>query len=185
MAIRCWRPKILKSGAHFPTSNSILNGNFRRVRLNRCSAGCAVCAYTLLSSLRTLHDILLSTLRKPQPNSERPYVKFPPDNDIDDIVFHASGSLLHSPGMSLDQCYRIPGPQTLWAHLEDGSWSDQSSLDIMKYVFSLIGVESSALTMAIAKIAERADPEVKTLEICVGTSHGNVSSDVQICTTCE
>jgi hypothetical protein len=88
---------------------------------------CSLHIYTPVK-VRTLHDILLSTLRKPQPNSGRPYVEFPPDSDVDDIVIHPSGSLLHSPGLSLDKCYRIRDSRTFWVHLEDGSWSDQPRL---------------------------------------------------------
>jgi hypothetical protein len=116
-----------------------------------------------------LHSILVSVLRKPQPKSGRPYVQVP--IDINNIVLHPSGTLLHSPSLSLDKRYRIKCSSFLSVRIVDGLWSQQPSLDSFKNLLSLLSREPSIIAGAGA--AAEAVPCVDTVEIRLLDMHSS------------
>jgi hypothetical protein len=124
-----------------------------------------MCGLHLYAPLKiaTLHSILLSTMRKPQLHSGRPYVELPDDRDIDAITIHRSTTLLQSRGLSLDKRYRIRCSTFLSVGIENGSWSQQTSLDTQKHLLSLVSPEPAIMTGLPARAESQ--PRIKTFEI--------------------
>jgi hypothetical protein len=124
-----------------------------------------MCGLHLYAPLKiaTLHSILLSTMRKPQLHSGRPYVDLPGDSDIDIIVIHRSGSLSLSQGLSLDKRYRIRCSTFLSVGIENGSWAQQTLLETQKHLLSLSSREPSIMTGLPA--TAQSETRIKTSEL--------------------
>jgi hypothetical protein len=111
----------------------------------------------------TLHAILISTLRRPQPNSGRPYVEFPEDQDINAIVFHGSGSLIQSANSPVDESYKFKSSGVLSIHKEVSNWSRDKVLDTLRCVLHIVGQEAPTSPSAAAWTV--VESQVKTVGI--------------------
>jgi hypothetical protein len=123
------------------------------------------CGLHIHASLQTsdVHSIILSTLRRPQPKSGCPYVKFPDESDINAIVIHRSGSLSQSHKLPLHKIYRVNPSGGLSVRLEDGNWSDQRSLEMMKRILDFFNAVTSWTTVAATR--GTSEPRIETVEI--------------------
>lgn len=81
----------------------------------------------------TLHRMLMSVLRQPQPQSQKPYVTWNGTNDINAITFHGLSSIRGGPP-PLDKRYRIRSPEALSIRID---WSREGAHESVTHALSL------------------------------------------------
>jgi hypothetical protein len=85
----------------------------------------------------TLHSILKSMLRIPQPCSGRPYVTFEGNNDINAVVLQ-TGNICHTNGLSTEKCFGIKPIEALSVRIQDADWCHRKALASLCHILTLL-----------------------------------------------
>jgi hypothetical protein len=137
---------------------------WRRPRLPVARAAELECSLHIHApvALRTLHSMLLSVLCVPWPRTQRPYVVFSENNDINVIVLGSAGSLSHDRYPQLNDRYRTRSTDNFYVKAHNGDWTRQKAIDSLRPILSLLSRE--VLTIPNSATG-RAESRVKTVKV--------------------